>query len=228
MFTRPDSPPPRQPSPEFVPTPLPSPHLRLRNSSQKLSPSPSLSPLVPPGLNARQSRHLVSTRSDDHLSEKANSRRDAVHQDSGRRRTRSTLNVSPPTTPRSLPLPSPSPSHTFRRGHRRCLSFAVPYLSPPPSPTTAPLPPPVPPIPAFALTPGDAKSTVHLQPTPITPIRLPELDTMSPLSPTPSFLPRKKGKSSSTSDGRKNTAMTCWKFFSLRNSSSQGSIRTAV
>jgi hypothetical protein len=221
FFTRPDSPPPRQPSPDFIPAPLPSPHLRarLRHSSSKQS-LPSYSPSLPPGLNPvpRAPKPLTSMRSCDHING-----RSRTGEEYERRRTRSTLTASPPTTPRSLTAPSTSRA-SDERPHRRCLSSAIPYLSPPPSPTISLAPPPVPPIPAFVLTPpaADVKSPRRPQPMSITPIRLSELDNLPPLSPS-TCLSQKQSRPSpplptSTPEKHRSVGMTCLKFFSLRNS----------
>lgn len=227
IFARPDSPPPRQPSPDFLPAPLPSPHLRgrLRHSSSKQS-FPSYSPPVPPGLNPAPRSHktIPSMRSYDHING-----RNRTGEEYERKRTRSTLTASPPTTPRSLPIPSSSRA-SEERPHRRCLSSAIPYRSPPPSPTISLAPPPVPPIPAFVLTPpADMKTRSRsLHPMSLTPIRLPELDNLPPLS-EPTYRSQKQSRPQppTPSPEKPKSGMTCLKFFSLRNSR-QKSNRAAV
>lgn len=71
IFVRPDSPPPRQPSPDITPTPLPYPHHPRRAASQpKIR---ALSPARPPGLQlptrtvqpARSYDCITNARSDD-------------------------------------------------------------------------------------------------------------------------------------------------------------------
>ena len=71
IFVRPDSPPPRQPSPDITPTPLPYPHHPRRVASQpKFRP---VSPARPPGLQlptrtvqpARSYDHITNAYSDD-------------------------------------------------------------------------------------------------------------------------------------------------------------------
>jgi hypothetical protein len=200
IFTRPDSPPPRQPSPEFVPTPLPSPHLRarLRKSSSKQSLGPS-SPSIPPGLSAPRN-FIHSSRSYDHLDERTE-----------RRRRTSSNPMSGPITPRPLTQNYPT-SLSVDHGRRRNLSQATPYRSPPPSPAISPPPPPVPPIPAFVLTPPKEDKPTHPPQSMSGLIRLPDLDNVSPLSES-TFIPRQHPKVPPP----KHSGMTCLKFFSLRN-----------
>ncbi|KAG5651965.1 hypothetical protein H0H81_006780 [Sphagnurus paluster] len=140
-------------------------------------------------------------------------------------RARSTLTISPPSTPRSLPPPSPSRSQfNDSPSYRRTLSQAIPYRSPPPSPTIAAPPPPVPPIPSFVLSPpAQIKSTLPKPnrplPSPITPIRIQDLEDISPLSEfshiTSKFVPASQPPSP---EKTKSVGLTCLKFFSLRNS----------
>ncbi|RDB22589.1 hypothetical protein Hypma_010054 [Hypsizygus marmoreus] len=215
IFTRPDSPPPRQPSPDIVHAPLPSPHLRARQrtSSSQLSMS-SYSPATPPGLRPlnHPRRPILTVRSYDHLSERVRAEK---HEEPQRRKTRSNLSASPPTTPRSLPIPSATQFSDYPP-HRRCLSNAIPYRSPPASPTIAVPPPPVPPIPAFVLSPpAEIKSVHRPRPKVIMPIHLPELENISPLSES-MCMPHKRSPSSP--EKQRSVGMTCLRFFSLRNS----------
>lgn len=221
-FCRPESPPPRQPSPELVLTSLPYPpiHSRVRGSSPASRRNPQLTLQLPSSLAGSQhpqGKTLLSSRSYDHLRENRNPM--ALREPSANsrpRRVSSRLNVSAPATPRSLPSRSPphSPNPNFKRGHRRSLSFAIPYRSPPPSPTIAAPPPPVPPIPAFALTPTDRKPVLRTHPVDFAQIHLPELDGLSPISEKPTLSPRKQ--TVPRADG--SHGMTCLKFFSLHNS----------
>jgi hypothetical protein len=200
IFTRPDSPPPRQPSPEFIPAPLPSPHLqaRLRKSSSKIS----LSPSVPPGLHSFPTPHnsVHSTRSYEHLGER-----------SGRRRISSTPVLSPLTRPHSTPLNnSPAPSHSLdhSRPYRRYPSHGPTISSPPP---------PVPPIPAMGTALREVKSIHSSQSISVAPICLPEFDSVSPVSES-TCLPRQHPTAPSPQKQRlTGVGMTCLKFFSLRN-----------
>jgi len=206
IFTRPDSPPPRQPSPDFVPAPLPSPHLRARlhKSSSKQSLS-NYSPSVPPGLHPSLAPHnfVRSTRSCEHLNE-------------GRKRTSSTPILSP--IPRSLPqlaIPSTSLSVDHGRPNRRFLSHATPYRSPPPSPTIHSPPPPVPPIPPFVIATTKYKPTHTPQPM-STPIHIPDFGYVSPL-PESTSLPQQNPKVHPSPQKHSAVRMTCLKFFSLRS-----------
>ena len=89
IFVRPDSPPPRQPSPDILPEPLPYPRHPCRVSS-------------------RPKVRIHSARSYDFLSINPESLSDDGHCSlrSARPRTRSNLNISPLTTPSSSPAPS--------------------------------------------------------------------------------------------------------------------------
>ncbi|KIM46064.1 hypothetical protein M413DRAFT_441127 [Hebeloma cylindrosporum] len=94
IFVRPDSPPPRQPSPDIIPEPLPYPHHPRR-------------------IPSRPKIRIHSARSYDFLSIKQETLSDDGHCSlrSARPRTRSNLNVSPVTTPSSSPAPSSTYSH---------------------------------------------------------------------------------------------------------------------
>ncbi|KAJ6539481.1 hypothetical protein B0H19DRAFT_1269790 [Mycena capillaripes] len=172
FFARPDSPPPRSPSPDAVLAPLPPPFAGASRPAQPVS----------------ASRALTSTSSDPEER----------------------------VEPRTL-LPSGS---SFRRAHRRTLSFAVPYRSPPASPTISSPPPPVPPIPEFVLSPTDKKPVLHSPasaPTRVNHIYLPEWEQFTV---APDVAPRKTRTSMS---GRRTgglaspAAMTCSTFFALHN-----------
>ncbi|KAG6833884.1 hypothetical protein H0H87_007895 [Tephrocybe sp. NHM501043] len=195
IFTRPASPPPRQPSPELDYTPLPSPHVRAR--LRTMSGQDQHAPATPPGLAApRPRRPILAVRSFNDLPLRATASR-----------------ATPPATPRSLS--SPSRDHDYHH-HRRTLSNAIPYRSPPPSPIITSPPPPVPPIPAFVLS---SPATVKHCPKPaaILPIHLPDLDSLPPLVETTNS-PRPRKLPSQLSDSRTRAAgMTCLRFFSTRN-----------
>ncbi|GLB33933.1 hypothetical protein LshimejAT787_0108170 [Lyophyllum shimeji] len=223
IFIRPASPPPRQPSPELAYAPLP-----LRARQRTMSSQYSLStPATPPGLGVRhQHKPMLSVRSYDHLHEKA-SRSGTHHQEfrSRNTRVRSHPTASPPTTPRSLPLPSPSRSQFSDIPlPRRTLSNAIPYRSPPPSPTIEAPPPPVPPIPAFVLSPpAQVKPVDYSHPAGTMPIHLPDLDTLPSLSESTRILRKQApapspGKHPCSPEPHRSVGMTCLKFFSTRNS----------
>ncbi|KAG6903509.1 hypothetical protein C0995_005532 [Termitomyces sp. Mi166 len=202
IFARPPSPPPRQPSPELGYTPLPSPHVRARHRT--LSSQTSSAPSLPPGLTtAKPRKSILTVRSCNDLP--SSSRSQSIASSS-----------TPPATPRSMH--SPSRSHFGHIYHRRTLSNAIPYRSPPPSPTLPSPPPPVPPIPTFALSPPTPMKRCP-PPAAITPIHLPDLDNVPPLTEV-TCQPRSRKQASPTKHIRtpEKVAMTCLRFFSLRNS----------
>ncbi|KAJ7276534.1 hypothetical protein B0H12DRAFT_1085822 [Mycena haematopus] len=200
LSTRCVSPPPRAPSPELVLSPLPVPR-RKPNRPTRLS-------LQDSDDRPKPQRSLASMRSCGDLRHPATPK------------SASRAVVSAPATPRALVPSSPSGS-SFRRTHRRTLSFAVPYRSPPPSPILSSPPPPVPPIPEFVLSPTDKKPVLHpAAPTRVNHIYLPEWEQFTVVPDL--ALPRKKRASMSPSGRRTGTAaapaaMTCSTFFALRN-----------
>ncbi|CAK5275498.1 unnamed protein product, partial [Mycena citricolor] len=148
---RPDSPPPRSPSPDVVLSPLPAPRrhpprpsrLSLQNNSTTRQQLP-----------VESKRSLTAMRSCGELRNVSGVRSAPVS-----RPVRSA-----PSTPRTTAPPSPSDPN-FRRPAKRTLSYAVPYRSPPASPTLSfSPPPPVPPVPDFVLSPGDKKPVIHAAP----------------------------------------------------------------
>ncbi|KAJ7765011.1 hypothetical protein DFH07DRAFT_770274 [Mycena maculata] len=204
---RPDSPPPRSPSPDVVLAPLPPPRRRSARAHLSLegnSPRPRL-----PLTLARIEKPLVSMRSCGDLRQ------------SQTPRSASRSVVSAPPTPRAIAPSSPSAS-TFRRTHKRTLSFAVPYRSPPASPTFASPPPPVPPIPEFVLSPTDKKPVLHTvapAPTRVTHIYLPEWEQFTVTPDFASPAPRKKRTSMpGRRAGGAPPAMTCSGYLALHNS----------
>ena len=123
IFVRPDSPPPRQPSPDFMPAPLPYPHHPRRVLSQpKIR---AVSPARPPGLQfptrtvqyARSYDQITSAHSDDSLL-------------TPRKRAPPALRMQQPFGPEL------NPRHmstlTVTAVHRRA---SVPVASPPPPPS---------------------------------------------------------------------------------------------
>ncbi|KAJ7682657.1 hypothetical protein DFH06DRAFT_1161763 [Mycena polygramma] len=202
FFARPDSPPPRSPSPEVVLASLPPPrrrqsrptHLSLQSTDQRPKPT--------------SQRKLATMRSCG----------DLRHPQTPKSAARSAFSVPP--TPRSLAPSSPSGS-SFRRGHTRTLSFAVPYRSPPASPTISSPPPPVPRIPEFVLSPTDKKPVLHspaaAAPTRVNHIYLPEWEQFT-VAPPP--LKTRASMTSMSSRGRTASPpapMTCSTFFALHN-----------
>ncbi|KAL0949419.1 hypothetical protein HGRIS_009480 [Hohenbuehelia grisea] len=218
IFARPDSPPPRAPSPDFVPTALPSPPMPNRRSrSGSRTPRSQHSSLAVSSL-PNIDRSLFAARSCGNLRELSragswDTRERTLRKPSSLRM----LEVSPPSTPRSLPLPSPTRSTHSSTRSRRTLSNAIPYRSPPASPTIASPPPPVPPVPALLLTPSDKKPMLRPQSTRLSPIHLAELESLPTDSQAPPSFSRKRRTSVAPRDN-KSLGMTCLKFFSMRNS----------
>ncbi|TEB35627.1 hypothetical protein FA13DRAFT_1362074 [Coprinellus micaceus] len=164
-FDRPDSPPPRAPSPEQVHTPLPSPHLRAQRRKQQHQRASS--PLAPPGL--APPRTLLQSRSFDQIN------RDPNHH-TLKRRTRS--NLEQPNEP------APNSSSAFH--HRRTTSVSTHPCSPPLTPGSSSrssrVSSPVPPVPPL---PDSARSSPLFKPhlrNQVTPIYLPELNDLSPVA----------------------------------------------
>ncbi|KAJ7228525.1 hypothetical protein GGX14DRAFT_68927 [Mycena pura] len=208
---RPDSPPPRSPSPDVVLAPLPPPRRHtaprpIRLSLQGAQPRPKVD---------KPQRTVASARSCG----------DFRHPPTPK--SASFFAVSEPSTPRSTGSSSPSEAG-FRRTHRRTLSFAASSRSrsPPPSPTVASPPPPVPPIPAFVLSPTDKKPVLHPAPTParVNHIYLPEWEHFTV---APDGTPRKPRRTEATAivAARRAVAapapMTCSTFFALHNTAEQ-------
>jgi hypothetical protein len=202
------SPPPRMPSPQLLPTPLPSPPLhrqqsrpRLQTSSQSKPPSPLINSSASDSPVLSQ-RNLHAPRAKPHPPLDMNLWLDG--DDFGARRARS---QSPPS-----PLPSPERSTQYDYKPRpnpiiipRPRSRPRPR-SPPPSPGRRATPPPVPPIPThfLGMTPGkpvlQPRSTNHL--TPVS--RIPDLP------PPQSHVPLLR-------KSRSSDAMTCIRFLTLRD-----------
>ncbi|KXN86418.1 hypothetical protein AN958_10280 [Leucoagaricus sp. SymC.cos] len=200
---RPESPPPRAPSPPLLAfTPLPCPSSR---ANRKLS-SSSSAPSLPPGL--QQERTILTVRSYEHLSPRKAEL--AAHRQP--KRIRSALgHTSSGVRTNSLPEPFTQPVAV--RPHQRALSLTS-RTSPPPSPKLQTPPPPVPPIPSFILTPADKKSSRSTDA--VTPIYLPDIDPVSPITDLPASVLKSSGKAGLVKT--RSAGMTCLKFFNLRNS----------
>ncbi|KAA1466349.1 hypothetical protein DENSPDRAFT_876443 [Dentipellis sp. KUC8613] len=210
--SRPDSPPPRVPSPQLLPTPLPSPPpLRSQRSRQRLgldaSPKtppipPTLigSPLLKKGIFAPRARTPSGQLNIDLWLD---------GDEFGARKERK----SAPTTPAT-----PGRQHIPSKGrHRRSESISLspshrsppsPYMrsrsrsrSPPPTPRREP-PPPVPPIPSFFLNASDRKGVLQPKATNCDEPRYPP-------GLTPPTAP--------SAGGKRDEAMTCMRFFSIHN-----------
>ncbi|KAJ7498779.1 hypothetical protein FB451DRAFT_1202995 [Mycena latifolia] len=195
---RPQSPPPRSPSPDVVLASLPAPPVRR----PAVSPRPPRLSLGSTAVKSARSLRLERSYGD------------LRHPPTPRSASRNV--VSAPPTPRTFAPSSPSDSG-FKRTHRRTLSFAVPYRSPPASPTISSPPPPVPPIPEFVLSPTDKKPVLHspaTAPTRVTHIYLPEWEQFTV---SPDVAPRKQRISMSGRRTGPSSPMTCSSFFALHN-----------
>lgn len=218
MYARPDSPPPRAPSPVLTHIPLPSPPPRNRG---RVASARSLKPRGhsrSPGLH-----QLITARSCDHMSNSQNDICDRDSEELARTRNRSTLTLPSLTLSHSLSIPASSHPTEFKPRHRRSLSFAIPYRSPPLNPTVASPPPPVPPMPEFMLSSPKVKPVSAYPATlTITPIYLPDIDEFSPISETPTLVSNSLETKALhySQQKRRGVGMTCLKFFALRNSRS--------
>ncbi|KAL1747682.1 hypothetical protein HDZ31DRAFT_31452 [Schizophyllum fasciatum] len=218
MYPRPDSPPPRAPTPEvdFAPLPVRS-RFQSSSSSSSAAAARARNQLSPP-------RTLRSVRSVDAFNR---TKRSFPAHDARPRKIKShgTLHdaSSPPSSPRSTASSSSSSTSVSSRRSHRSLSQAVPYRSPPASPNLMASPPPVPPIPAFALDahpapkPAKAKAAKRAQPQP-----LPEPESIAHLLGRP-IVSRK----TSFRDVRQ-AGLTCASFFHLRNGTRHTPTATAV
>jgi hypothetical protein len=169
------SPPPRMPSPQLLPTPLPSPPLhhqqsrpRLNTSSNSKPPSPLGKPVIP-GSPILPQRKLHAPRAQPPPPLDINLWLDG--DDFGARRARSN---SPPSPYLSSPegKSRPTPISTTNSRSR------IRPRSPPPSPGRPGTPPPVPPIPTHFLGVGSRNPVLQPRPTNLlTPI--PDLDLTS-------------------------------------------------
>jgi hypothetical protein len=125
IFVRPDSPPPRQPSPDIPHTPLPYPHHPRRVTSQPKF--RAVSPARPPGLQV-PSRTIQPTRSHDHLRN--------VHSDDNsfltlRKRTPLSSRMEQPFGPELQVNPVHMSTLTVTAVHRRSSVHVCPVPNPP-------------------------------------------------------------------------------------------------
>ncbi|KAL1761025.1 hypothetical protein FB107DRAFT_269369 [Schizophyllum commune] len=219
--TRPDSPPPRAPSPEVDFTPLPV-RSRHTSSTSSAAATRARNHLSPP-------RALRSVRSVDAFHTRTKRTFPAHDAQPRKIKSHGTLHEqsppSLPSSPRSTASSSSSSTSSSRRSHRS-LSQAVPYRSPPASPNLMASPPPVPPIPAFALDERQSpkqttKAKLHkraqAQPQP-----LPEPESIAHMLGRP-IVSRK----TSFRDVRQ-AGLTCASFFHLRNGTRHTPTATAV
>ncbi|KAF9008953.1 hypothetical protein BDQ17DRAFT_1349266 [Cyathus striatus] len=221
IFTRPDSPPPRQPSPELVPAPLPCPPPRHRHSELHLR-ARATAPHTPPGLHPStpRARHLTITRSLDDIPKQPLQPRRSNHslQDPypSRSRIRSTMpsatsgSFHPSTSflqSRVMSLPS-HPSVSSASGAENSIAVL--------------------PLPSSLLSVQVGQVDVKNAecPTPlVAPVYLPDMEQPQPTSDFSLSHPVLHGqpKSVVTSEKHKTTGITRFKFFTLRNASRKAS-----
>jgi hypothetical protein len=218
-YNRPLSPPPPLPSPQLLPTSLPSPptptlhskssRRRLRLQSQPASPPipPRLigSPLLEKPSNTRRSHDRIDDQAKAALwvdGDEFGSTRSEEEQKSAR-------SIAPP-----LSLP---PS----KRARRVIPIHTSYISPPPSPQLCSPAPPVPPIPAFALSASDKKPVLHTPPPlPTWPSKI--IPEFTPTCAERTAMRRNRGLSAP--QGR--PGMTCTQFMAMHTPPRRMGIRT--
>ncbi|KAI9066734.1 hypothetical protein FKP32DRAFT_1609817 [Trametes sanguinea] len=197
-------PPPRMPSPQLVPAPLPSPPVfarRVSSRSRLHLPANLNEPPIPPRLvGSPLLEKLTSIQPSSTISPRVQQQLWFDGDEFGTRTT------GPAQSASNSPLASPSASSSFsspngtprsaaaRRARRRSPSVAYNRRtrshSPPPPPQSSAVPPPVPPIPSSAFdTPGAKRPVLRTPPaTPsrarFGPIAIPDLG-ISPGSPPP-------------------------------------------
>ncbi len=204
------SPPPRLPSPQLLPTPLPSPPLhhqqsrtRLNTPTQSKPPSPLFKPAASSSSPVIPQRKLHAPRALPHPPLDINLWLDG--DDFGARRERS---VSPST--RYPTPPAGSVNHNNKRQpapisttHARSRSRP---RSPPPSPGRPGTPPPVPPIPTHFL--GASPEKPVLEPR--------SSNHLSPVTRIPN-LPPPQSHSPLLRKSRSSNAMTCIRLLTLHD-----------
>ncbi|TRM67675.1 hypothetical protein BD626DRAFT_534033 [Schizophyllum amplum] len=212
---RPESPPPRAPSPEvgFAPLPVRSRNQSAASSSSTAAAARARTRLSPP-------RALRSVRSTDAFRPTKKPLL-ALNAQPRKMRSHGTLHEaaeppSLPSSPRSTASSSTSSSSSMssRRSHRS-LSHAVPYRSPPASPNVAAAPPPVPPIPAFALDERTPLKQTQMRAPLLEPENIAHMLGRPIVSRKTSFRDMRQG-------------LTCASFFSLRNATRHTPTTTTV
>jgi len=206
IFTRPDSPPPRQPSPDILPTPLPHP--------RHFSSQPKIRVQLP-----HITRSLHSMRSMDFTNEGGRIVSEDGHDSRSmprtRKRTRSTFTSS--STPRSSPSPCPSATDCLPDPvtHNRTLSVAIPSPSPSPTPTMVCSAPPLPSSKLSAV--ASSNNIVCPRPVSLRPILFDQVDGLD--VQTAGFQ-RKSSKSNSKRvpplEKHKNVGLACLRFFGIK------------
>ncbi|KAF9057678.1 hypothetical protein BJ165DRAFT_1521038 [Panaeolus papilionaceus] len=212
IFERPESPPPRAPSPDLSPAPLPYPHHARRVPSQPRI--RVLTPTIPPGLQSTTTttpKLLHSVRSCDNIYARNLDNSNSLQ--SSKPRTRSALMLSPSDTPRSSPSSSARNSAEFAPGHRRTFSVAVARPATSPNSLRPQLPHPnsqEPPKPIYASQP---LRHIYLPDIEDPSILQPQLPSQPKASQKPFILP--------PLEKHKNLGAACLKLFRIRPSKQQ-------
>ncbi|KAJ3710412.1 hypothetical protein C8R42DRAFT_691109 [Lentinula raphanica] len=157
IFARPESPPPRAPSPDHCISlnPLPIRSKRSQASIRPMSAAACNNDAQPKQKHVLRSVHSLDTShcSSEFTPSSTNNSLLLGHDLLGRQPSKGILKPSPPPSPSFVSISSRSSTSSGRPlAHSRSLQFASPYRSPPASPTINGPPPPVPPLPAFVFT----------------------------------------------------------------------------
>ncbi|KAI0723218.1 hypothetical protein C8Q76DRAFT_388485 [Earliella scabrosa] len=167
-------PPPRMPSPQLVPAPLPSPPpfpRRISSRSRLQLPMHPSEPPIPPRLVGSALLEKLTHSDPATLTPKIQKQLWFDGDEFGTRRTSPAQTEDPAGSPPSSASPPSTPrSASSRRSHRRTPSIAIAHRArshspPPPQQLTVSIPP-VPPIPSSAFSsPGAKRSVVRTPPT---------------------------------------------------------------
>lgn len=217
IFVRPDSPPPRQPSPDILPAPLPHPrHLSSRPKIRVQSAHPQ-GPCLHPMRSMDFSSEGGRTESDDG--------HDFHSMPRSRQRTRSTFTTS--STPRSSPSPCPSTADYLASydQHKRTYSVAIPSPAPSPTPTMVCS---VPPLPSFKQSvTSRSNKIVYSKPVSLKPTVFDQTDGLSTTDPHSAGLHRKLSNISlkrvAPLEKHKDVGLACLRFFRVNSRSKHSS-----
>ncbi|KAH9899951.1 hypothetical protein C8Q73DRAFT_340937 [Cubamyces lactineus] len=165
------APPPRMPSPQLVPSPLPSPPIfarRVSSRSRLHLPQTLNEPPIPPRLVGSPLLEKLTHHQPSTMSSKAQQQLWFDGDEFGTRRSGPACSDSPLASPSHSPSSSPTTPRASRRAHRRSPSVAYSRRtrshSPPPPPQSSVVPP-VPPIPSSAFdTPGTRRPVLRTPP----------------------------------------------------------------
>jgi len=211
-FIRPDSPPPRQPSPDILPTPLPHPR---RAPSQ-----PRIRVQSPHGLR----RNIHAVRSMDLANERgkfAFEDGDNFNSPVSRARQRTTSTHTSRSSPRCSPSPCNRDYLPGSESHKRTLSVAIPSPVPSPTPTMVSSWPPAPSVkPSPYVTNGIACP----KPVSLKPIVFDQPDGLGITERSSPGLHQKSSRSSlkvPPLEKHRNMGIACLRFFGIKPQSKQ-------